>query len=79
MDEGGLWVSPQTARELVGKVLREWTKQRISVAEVAIAAFGVENPDRSATTQIGKAIQWHGWHRIEQRTRKPRYVYEPGS
>lgn len=73
---GGLWVSPREAHERVVAALDRLPARRISIAEVGREAFGVDCLDHSASTQIGIVLAALGLRRVEQRTRKPRYVYE---
>lgn len=74
---GDLWLVAEDVRQRVGAYLHNSAPQRLTLDDVALEVFGVQHPNRSVKTQIGKAMTFLGWRRIEQRTKKPRYFYEP--
>jgi hypothetical protein len=70
-----LWLSAEAVRQRVTDWLSGNVIPEITVAEVAEEAFGILYPNRSVRTQIGQALVFLGWQRIERRTKRPRFVY----
>jgi hypothetical protein len=75
METYQLWLTPSECRAAVKKVLDERAVTEVFVADLALWCFGLQEPDRAASTQIGLALQHFGWTRIERRTKKPRFIW----
>jgi hypothetical protein len=73
---GDLWLGADDVRRRLSDHLSSQPSARLSMDVIALEAFGVEAPNRSVRSQIGIALTGLGWRRVEQRTKKPRYMYE---
>ena len=71
-----LWLRPEEVCKRSGNYLQgSRLSLEYSIRDIALFVFDVQEPNRSASTQIGIALTSLGWVRRERRTKRPRYIY----